>query len=82
MTRLARYAVGVGVLALVAFVLGTRWFEATKCGGPDFGGECDLAALTGIAWAVVAVAAALVLIVTVEIVRVVRRRRARAGASR
>jgi hypothetical protein len=64
--RFVAYLAATAVLVFVAFFLGVVQFEATECSGPDFGGECDLAVLGGLAWAAAAIVLATVAIICIE----------------
>lgn len=78
--RSCGYLGGLALLTVVAFSMGAAHFEATECGETG-GGECDLAALAGIVWAVVALAAGVLLVVVVELNRWLRRGRAAIDSS-
>jgi hypothetical protein len=53
--RAVGYLCGVVLLTLVAFEAGTEHFYATNCSGPGFDGECDVASLEGLVWAIGAI---------------------------
>jgi len=66
------YVVALIGAPVVAFVVGTKAYEASECGGSD--GECDLSALAGASWALVALASGVAIVMGVEIVLRYRRR--------
>jgi len=70
--RAAAYVLGLPILVFVAFGAGARHFEETECGG---GGECDIAALSGLVWSTATLVLGLVAILVLEIVIRVRARR-------
>ena len=77
MSRFAWYFLGLTVLGAGGFALGLSVFESTECSGSDFDGECDLAALGGVVWALSAVSFGVAAIIVAEVVMAVRRRRQR-----
>lgn len=70
--RAAAYVVGLPVLVFIAFGAGVRYFEETECGG---GGECDIAALSGLVWSTATFVLGLVAIFVLEMMIRVRARR-------
>lgn len=71
--RLVGWLVATVVATWVAFQLGSDHFYRQNCTGPDFDGECDIAAFEGILWAGVTVLA----MATLTLVDTVRQRRRR-----
>lgn len=41
-------------LPVVSFFLGIWHFESVNCSAPDFDGECDVAAIEGLVWGLIA----------------------------
>lgn len=62
--RAVGYLVALVVAVFLAFLAGARHFEVTNCVGA--GGECDVAVLEGLLWAVVALVVGLVAIAVNE----------------
>ncbi|GAA2146597.1 hypothetical protein GCM10009844_22870 [Nocardioides koreensis] len=73
--RMGVYAFALIVAVVAAFFAGMAHFEATKCSGPDFGGECDLAGLEGVMWSAAVLVLAVIAIAITEGVRARNRRR-------
>ncbi len=71
--RALAYVGSTLIVVFAAFFLGTAHFESTQCSGPNFDGECDVAAIAGFLWAAAAVVLMAVAVATLE---VLRRRRA------
>ncbi|GAB2868213.1 hypothetical protein [Nocardioides pacificus] len=71
--RVSLHALALVVLVLTAFTAGAEHFSDTHCSGPDFDGECDVAALEGLLWVAVATVLFAVVVTVVE-VRLARRR--------
>lgn len=65
--RFFRYAVALGIAVIAGFFLGTSVFGALYCGAPEFDGECDVAGLSGVLWAVGALILGLVVIAVLEV---------------
>lgn len=76
--RASLYLCALAVAMFIAFGIGIAHFEATQCSGPEFGGECDLAALEGLLWAAGALVLGVIAILVME-VRGARSRRADRG---
>lgn len=77
--RASFYACGLVAGMFVAFAIGIAHFEATECSGPEFDGECDLAALGGVVWAAGAFVLGLIVIAAIEVVGGIRRHTDRRG---
>ncbi|WP_435747441.1 hypothetical protein [Nocardioides sp. SYSU DS0663] len=75
--RAVAYLVALVIAVFAAFSAGTSHFTARNCGGPDFGGECDVAVLEGLLWVAVTAALGLLLIGAAERVRWRRRQQER-----
>jgi hypothetical protein len=75
--RFIGYLTATVILVFLAFFAGVAHVEATECSGPDFGGECDLAALGGLVWAAGAIVLATVAVPVLEWSRNARKRRGR-----
>lgn len=75
--RVAGYATSLVAAMFAAFHAGVAHFESTHCSGPDFDGECDVAALEGLLWTGVGFLLMLAAIVIGESVRARRPRRQR-----
>jgi hypothetical protein len=73
--RFAVYSTALVVAGFAAFHAGAAHFEATECSGPGFDGECDVAALEGLAWAGAVFILVVVAATAVEVTRARRRRR-------
>ena len=73
MSRGVAYLCGLVAVMLVAFVVGTAHFEATQCSSGD--GECDLAGVEGVLWAVSALALYLLTSIAYWVYRSAQRRR-------
>lgn len=71
--RVGLYLVMLSFFGIVVGVGGAIYFEASECSAADFDGECDLAALAGFAYALIAVAVGTVLVVLWETLRALRR---------
>jgi hypothetical protein len=76
--RLAWMALALVLLPVVAFYIGMSVYDATECSG-DLDGECDLAGLAGLVWAVLGFVGVLLIGLASEFVRAVRRRRSATG---
>ena len=61
-------------LTFVAFSAGAAHVEASRCSGPDFDGECDVAVLEGLLWSGVAIVLSVVAVTVIEVRRSRRRR--------
>lgn len=78
--RFVGYLTATVTLVFVAFFMGVAHFEYTECSGPDFGGECDVSVLGGLAWSAGAILLAVITIPIIEVLlRSRRRRRSRTG---
>lgn len=78
-SRASLYLCALVVAMFIAFGIGIAHFEATQCSGPDFGGECDLAALEGLLLAAGAFVLGVIAILVIEVSGAVRRRAAARG---
>ncbi|MFI5733131.1 hypothetical protein ACIA49_23665 [Kribbella sp. NPDC051587] len=72
--RFIGYVGGTAVLAYVAFLVGTAYYDRNMCAGDDTT-DC-LAALGGFFWSIGAIAVCLIAVVVTEVVLWRRRRRA------
>ena len=75
--RASLYVCALAVGMFIAFVIGVTHFEATQCGGPDFGGECDIAPLEGLLWSAGTLLLGVIIIIVTEVSLAARRRAAR-----
>lgn len=74
-TRLVAYGAALVIVPVVAFIVGVQHFNAVNCSGANFDGECDVAGVEGMIWALGAFVLVCLVVVTWELLRVVRRRR-------
>lgn len=75
--RASLYLCALVVAMFIVFGIGVAHFEATQCSGPEFDGECDLAAIEGLLGAAGALVLGVIAILVMEVSGAVRRRAAR-----